>query len=465
MMKHLKKIIFFFLISTVGFSQEQLPEVGVITDSIAIENKNGSYSLYLPSDYNAEKTWPVILVFGPSGKGKLAVAPFVEAAEKYGYIVAGSNSLKNDTYQKNFNIARSFYDKVIKTYAVDTNKIYLAGFSGGARLAVAIATISKNIKGVIGCGASFANNDLYIPKRNSFLYVGLVGDEDFNYREMKTAMEYFDKLKFDAELLIFPGGHTWPPENYMIKAVRLLTLKSMTHNILPKNEERIQQFFNEDLDFNRELILKLEMLNAYNDIEEIKANYRPYFDMDTLKSREKEIRKNKLYKTQRNDQKEIDAAEPYYTFDYSTYLPKDIASGELESLAYWEDEIKKLKKEYLENAKPAKRKMGKRVLGYLEVFTDAIKDSYNEKEHADNLLYISIFETLVDPKAYDSYLEILKYTVKDGHYGIAYYYLEQMLENGFTDTKRLNEQEGITLLRIQPEYNEILESHGLKVLY
>lgn len=461
----MRKILLLLLLSTIGFAQEKEITLGVVQDSLKINNTKDTYAVYLPSNYDKEKEWPVIMLFDPSGRGKVAVENFVEAAGKYGYIIAGSNGVENTTYQESLGDARVFYSEVLRRFNIDESKIYLGGFSGGARLAVSVAVIAKKIKGVIACGGSFASVDAYTPKKNSFLYVGIVGDEDFNYREMKNSHSYLTRLKFDPDLLLFSGEHVWPPKEYITKGVRLLTLKSMTRNIIPKDQNRIKEFYAEDLEFNDKLVSKLELLRAYNDLDEMMENYRFYFDDDTMKERQKEIRKNRIYRTQRNNEYEVDEIESNFYVDYLTYLPKDIAAGDLGSLIYWEDELKSINKDFINSSSEAKRKMGKRVLNFLSVLPNELSSSYNETEELDNLLYINIFETLVNPKAYDAYLSVLKYTVKRGDYGVALYYLEKMLDNGFTDTDKLNTQQGITLLRIQPEYNDLLEAYGLEAMY
>ncbi|MEL4307791.1 alpha/beta hydrolase [Joostella sp. CR20] len=459
----MKKLLLLFFISTFGFSQQPTP--GTITDSIQIKYNRGSYALYVPSYYSAEKKWPIIMLFDPSGRGAMAVNRFKEASEKYGFIVACSNNVKNGTYQESLNIARAFYEDVIENHSVDTNALFLGGFSGGARLASAIAVISNKIKGVIVCGASFANTDNFMPKENDFMYVGLVGDEDFNYREMQSAKVYLDKLKFDSELIVFPGGHTWPSEQYVNKAVRTLALKAMTRNVLPKNETKIAEFFAEDLAYNKSLVQLGESYKAYNDLDELKQDYRFYVENDTLKTLQKEVKNTKEFRTQRASMYEIDQVEPSFYSDYLNYLPQDVASGELESLGYWEKEIKTIKKDYVNATVIEKQKMGKRLLNFLDIISTELGTSYDEKLQIDNLLYINIFKTFITPENPDPYLKILKFTVQKGEYGMALFYLEKLLDTGFKDTERLNAQEGISLLRIQPEYNEVLETYGLKTMY
>jgi hypothetical protein len=56
-----------------------------------------SYALYLPSNYTPSRRWPILYAFDPGARGRIPVALYKDAAEKYGYIVAGSNNSQNFT--------------------------------------------------------------------------------------------------------------------------------------------------------------------------------------------------------------------------------------------------------------------------------------------------------------------------------------------------------------------------------
>ena len=72
-----------------------LPVGQVIPEILCVADTSESYALYLPSNYSPDKRWPIIYAFDPVARGKLPVGLFKEAAEKYGYIVAGSNNSRN----------------------------------------------------------------------------------------------------------------------------------------------------------------------------------------------------------------------------------------------------------------------------------------------------------------------------------------------------------------------------------
>src|ERR1051325_8239643 len=77
-------------------AQPQTPAAGTVDPSISVlADPSNSYALYLPSTYPAQKRWPLLLVFDPFGRGETGVKLFHEAAEKYGFIVVGSNNSRN----------------------------------------------------------------------------------------------------------------------------------------------------------------------------------------------------------------------------------------------------------------------------------------------------------------------------------------------------------------------------------
>ena len=337
---------------------------GQLLDSVPIPNSDDSYAIYLPHEYNEDKKWPVIMIFTPTGNGRDAVKVFEESANRYGYVIAASNGVKNGNYQENLLKSRSFYTAVLDQYPIDKNAIYLAGFSGGARLATSIAVMSSQIKGVITCGASFSNLPAYIPDKNKFFYIGMVGDQDFNFNEMQNAMGYLEQKKFDADLLVFSGGHKWAPSNYIDKAVRLLTIKSINKNIRHADQTRINDYFEMELAFSQELIAENLVYRAYEDMNVNKSNYRFYIDKDSLRSLEKAIRKNRNYRKQRNTWNEVRRIENYKYLDYLNYLPQDVTSADLESLGFWENEIDSIKNFYSTSSVRAKENLGKRLLSF-----------------------------------------------------------------------------------------------------
>lgn len=79
----------------------ELPDLSrgqIIADVRCADDATESYALYLPSNYTSERAWPVIFAFDPGGRGLNPVQRYQAAAEKYGYILAGSNNSRNGAW-------------------------------------------------------------------------------------------------------------------------------------------------------------------------------------------------------------------------------------------------------------------------------------------------------------------------------------------------------------------------------
>src|SRR5262249_7653761 len=69
---------------------------GAIIDRVVCHaDATQSYALYLPTGYTPKKQWPITYCFDPAARGRVPVERLKAAAEKYGFIVAGSNNSRN----------------------------------------------------------------------------------------------------------------------------------------------------------------------------------------------------------------------------------------------------------------------------------------------------------------------------------------------------------------------------------
>ena len=225
-----------FLSQSFLFSQEFLKDQ--VTDTVrCIDRTEQSYTLYLPAQYDNKKSWPVILIFDPAARGKTGVSIFVEAARKYGFILACSNNSRNGPMGESFKAAYAMMHDVEKRFSVDQRRIYAAGFSGGSRFAMALAIIENKISGVIGCGAGLPNDRSFLPSENSvFLYYGLVGNRDMNYLEMNDLPGFFsEQTRVISYQRTFSGGHQWPGSDLIVEAVEWIILQEINRKILPSD--------------------------------------------------------------------------------------------------------------------------------------------------------------------------------------------------------------------------------------
>src|SRR5690606_23099672 len=100
--------------------------------------------------------------------------------------------------------------------------------------------------GVITCGAGYTGDSKIFSNDKARSYIGIAGNEDFNYAEVKNAVLYLQKSKYDAEFIPFQGGHTWPLSDPVNKALRLLTLKAFTRGYLNNGALEVDEFYKKD---------------------------------------------------------------------------------------------------------------------------------------------------------------------------------------------------------------------------
>jgi len=209
---------------------------GKIVDVTCDADRSQSYAVYLPSNYTAERQWKLILAFDAGARGRQGVERFQAAAEKYGYIVAGSNNSRNGPWNVSMGAAGAMTEDVVKRFKIDRKHMYTTGQSGGARVAMRVAMDSGTIAGVIASSAGFP--DPSFPESSlKFPVYGTAGTEDFNYLEMRR----FDKaLTSPHHVEIFEGVHTWLSSELAVRAVEWMELQAMRSGISPRNADLVK---------------------------------------------------------------------------------------------------------------------------------------------------------------------------------------------------------------------------------
>jgi poly(3-hydroxybutyrate) depolymerase len=138
---------------------ESLPKGQIIDKVVCTKSPEQSYALYLPSTYDAARKWPILYAFDPGARGKLPVAQFKDAAEKYGWIVVGSNNSRNGSGQSSVDAWNAINNDVAERFSIDERRAYATGFSGGARMALFFAVrCNECLAGVIAGGAGFPSS-------------------------------------------------------------------------------------------------------------------------------------------------------------------------------------------------------------------------------------------------------------------------------------------------------------------
>ncbi len=215
-----------------------LPRGHVIDRVQCADDPSQSYALYIPSAYAADHEWPVIFAFDPGGRGLNPVEHYQAAAEKYGYIVAGSNNSRNGGWQVSMAAVAAITRDVSARFNISGKREYVAGMSGGARVAMGVALSSPQVAGVFASSAGYP--DGHSRSELSFPVFETAGTEDFNRLEMR---EMDRALKSPHRLAIFEGGHVWLPPAVAMQAVEWMEIEAMKSGRKPKDQAEIDAIF------------------------------------------------------------------------------------------------------------------------------------------------------------------------------------------------------------------------------
>tara|TARA_R110000868_G_scaffold2277_6_gene17017 strand:+ start:5222 stop:6634 length:1413 start_codon:yes stop_codon:yes gene_type:complete len=459
----MKKFIIFLFLGTVFFgnSQQITLKKGIVIDSIAVKDSiSESFSLYLPSSFELDKNWPILFVFDMAGRGKQTIRMFKEAAEKQGYILASSNNV-NDTLttSQNILITGRMFSHIITLLPIQKDRTYSAGFDSGARFASVLPIFVKGIAGVISSGAGYPNMEI-LDSNNIFQFIGIVGKEDYAYPEMLIGKSVLGRLKFPNHLLVFNGGHEWPNTQYLEKALEIFNLSAMAKGKIEKDEAYINSAYTKNLEQINGLIRSNNLIEADNLLEEVMSVYRVFKDADSLKRIKRELNKDKVFKTMTRNENNTLLKESFIKEDYVYYLEEDLATYNYNNLGWWIYQMGELKK-YDQSKIAAEREMGKRLLGYVNALIedniDIVRGGSQVNQEVLSLLWM--LKTITDPYNYSYYLKIIASSAQMEDYGTSLFYLEELLKKGYSDKAELYGLEGTALLRITPEFNEIVAKY------
>lgn len=207
--KDMRTFIFTLVIIQAVSLAAQTP--GQIEDTVVCQpDRSQSYALYLPSNYTPDKKWPIIYFFEPAARGSLPVKLYADIAEELGYILACTHNSRNGSYDRSFTAADAIFLDTESRFSIDFDRVILSGFSGGSRLALTLAVISKAAYGVIGVGAGQPPTPAYmVNEKKAFKYVGLVGARDMNYLEHKALNSHMNSINMNNLLLVSTLTHAW----------------------------------------------------------------------------------------------------------------------------------------------------------------------------------------------------------------------------------------------------------------
>ena len=262
-----------------------------------------SYALYLPRNYTAQKRWPIVYVFDPGARGLIPTQLMKDAAEQYGYIIATSNNSKNGPFNPIREAASAMWDDTHDRLPIDEQRVYMAGFSGGARVASQIAQRCNCSQGVFLSGAGFSP-DSPPAKDKVFAVFMTSGMLDFNYSELTRLEPQLSSLGFPHFFYRFEGAHEWGPAPAWPQAFAWMNLLAMKDKRLPRDDAFITAELQRFTAAAQEIEKAGNPLYSSQAYRQIAAAFDGLASVDALRDRAAAIEKDPAYRNAEKRERE-----------------------------------------------------------------------------------------------------------------------------------------------------------------
>lgn len=232
--------IIILCIQSCSAQPKPFPVGKVIEKVTCLSDTTESYALYIPAKGNTTAL-PVVYFFDPHGSGALPLHKYKASADSLGFIFIGSNTSKNgNDFQYSEELWRIMSEDLRKRLKIDPQRIYTAGFSGGAKVAGYVALHHPEIKGVLAMGAGLPDGT---PAGNyTFSFTAMAGEGDMNMTELVAINAAFNNTTTRHRIMLYPAKHEWAPPSIMHQALTALQFDAMLNKLIAVDEKLINRY-------------------------------------------------------------------------------------------------------------------------------------------------------------------------------------------------------------------------------
>lgn len=421
-----------------------------------------SYALYVPPDYDPAKKWPVLYAVDPGGRGREPLTRFKDAAEARGFLIACSYNSRNGPWRPIFEAAAAMWEDTHARLAVDDERVFVAGFSGGARAAALFPKmVGRPVAGVIACGAGLPEG-FGVDGLQVSAYCGIVGTADFNYREVMDLAKALDRrADIPHWIRTFDGAHAWPPAPVCAEALEWLELTDARKRGLMPDRTLADALIVRTAARAAALEAAGDVFRAVSELDAAASAFTGMGDTGELIRTLARLKRTDIYKGSAKREAEHGRKEEALLADlYKTLAAIERTVVFRRDLVEFFSEIDGL----VDGAKKAQddsdRNFARRVLLTVDVdAADRGRAFLGSKAPGKAVLCfeIAVRASAYDPARYKNNLyDLACADARDGNVRMALDSLRRAVENGFADKALILRDTDLDAIRDRPEFQEIL---------
>ncbi len=397
-----------------------------------------SYALYIPI-VKGNQALPVIYFFDPHADGSLPLNKYKSLADKFGFILIGSNNSKNgNDYTIADNIWQQLFSDTKTRINIDASRIYVCGFSGGAKVAGYLALNHPEIKSVVANSAALPDGTL--AGNFNFSFTGLAGDGDMNMTNVVSFCNDLDKTNTRHRMVLFNGKHEWAPETAMSDAFEGLISDAMRNNQIPTDSQFIKKYIAESKKRIEAFVAENSLIKADNECRfSINILDRLTTEINFFKQKHTSIASNPVYQKQLKYMQDLFAEEEKTKAIYQ----QQFQSGDIN---YWKNTITDLNEKATH--KSDEGAMYNRLLAYLSLAFYSISNQLIHSNQNDEAEYFVSLYKNADPTNSEAWYFSAIINARKNDSKATTNDLLKAIANGFNDKERMLQQ---------PEFQSIHE--------
>lgn len=451
--------------------------LGQVVEKVACRrDPKQTYAVYLPSNYVGTRKWPILYAFDPGAHGRTPVEHYKEAAEKFGWIIAGSNNSRNGNGQTSIDAWNAITLDTTQRFSIDDGRLYTTGFSGGARMAILLATQCKDcVAGVIASGAGFPAGIEPSATMHFALFI-TAGTEDFNFAEVKSLEAQLVRANLLHQLKIFTGRHEWPPSLIAIHAIAWMELMAMKSGRRERDVGFVENWWNAKTTQAREFEDAMKFYDAYQIYLEISLSFKGLRDVSEVEAKVNQLRNSREVRDAiRGEQQEIRKQT-----DFEGQIARLVAASERTKLseldatsdtpgrtndAATEAEtrlhamLRDLNRQAKAEPDSASRRVARRVISgqYIGFFERGSNSLQNQKRYDEAVRFFTL-ATEVDPERAGAFYYLAWAYNSRGDKKKSLKALQTAVDKGFSDAAALESNKAFDSLRDDPQYRKIISA-------
>ncbi|MEO1996974.1 MAG: hypothetical protein ABGZ17_17035 [Planctomycetaceae bacterium] len=174
-----------WIFSIANQSPAQVPD-GLLDN---YDSSGQTYQRFVPENYRDDKTWPVLLYVSPGKRGS-GWNVWKSVCQRHGVLFVGPHNAGNNCPgPRRARIVLDALDDMRRNYRTDPDRTYIAGFSGGGRVACQMAfALPELFGGVVPlCAAGELRSESWLRQRviDRISLALVTGENDFNRGEVE----------------------------------------------------------------------------------------------------------------------------------------------------------------------------------------------------------------------------------------------------------------------------------------